>query len=61
MPAQKKKEIHSMKTKIRKSVSRWRRLTAAEFLIPLLLTCFAFMQNAQATEPDTILPNGNTA
>jgi uncharacterized coiled-coil protein SlyX len=32
-------------------------------LIPLslLLVCFAFMQKAQAAEPDTILPNGNTA
>jgi hypothetical protein len=33
----------------------------AGLLISLLLSCFAFMQQAQATEPDTILPNGNTA
>ena len=26
----------------------------------IVLTCFAFMQQARATEPDTILPNGNT-
>src|SRR6266536_3575259 len=57
---EKKKEIHSMKTKTRNSVSCWRR-PAAGFLIPLVLTCFAFMPGAQAAEPDTILPNGNTA
>jgi uncharacterized coiled-coil protein SlyX len=29
--------------------------------LSLLLVCFAFMQKAQSAEPDTILPNGNTA
>jgi uncharacterized coiled-coil protein SlyX len=29
--------------------------------LSLLLVCFAFMQKAQAAEPNTILPNGNTA
>ncbi len=48
-----------MKTKTRNSVSRWRR-SAAGFLIPLVLTCLAFMPRAQAAELD-ILPNGNTA
>ena len=30
-------------------------------LIPLLLACLVFMQQAQATDLDSVLPNGNTA
>jgi hypothetical protein len=30
-------------------------------LVSVLLVCFALSQQAQATDPDTILPNGNTA
>ena len=39
-----------------------RRCATLVFLfIPFLLVCFALSQRAQATEPHTILPNGNTA
>jgi uncharacterized coiled-coil protein SlyX len=30
-------------------------------LIPLLLACFGLLPNAQATDPESALPNGNTA
>src|SRR6266498_3592928 len=43
------------------SVRKSMRPTVAGFLIPLLLVCFAFMPRVQAADPDTILPNGNTA
>jgi uncharacterized coiled-coil protein SlyX len=38
-------------------------LRRGSLLIPLslLLVCFAFMQQAQATDLDSVLPNGNTA
>src|SRR6266568_3962055 len=35
--------------------------TIPPLLILLLLVCFAFMQKAQATDLDSVLPNGNTA
>ena len=35
--------------------------TIPPLLVSVLLVCFAFSQQAQATDPDTILPNGNTA
>ncbi len=64
--------IHSMKTTIRNSISgllrkeqlprtQALRIIGGLPLILLALACFAFMQRAQAAEPDTILPNGNTA
>src|SRR6266542_3515995 len=43
------------------SVRKSMRPTVAGFLIPLLLVCFAFMPRVQAADPDTILPNSNTA
>jgi hypothetical protein len=35
--------------------------TCALLLILLVLACFAFIQKAQATDLDSVLPNGNTA
>src|SRR6266508_4528597 len=45
---------------LRNSMSR-SRLRRALLLVPLALGCFALLPRAQATDLDSVLPNGNTA